>query len=100
MYTYAVTVEVGVRELRENLSHWLGRAAGGEDVVVTERGRPSVRLSAAAGYDELAGLIASGRARAARRPKQPIDVAALPRLHGEGPSLAEMVIEQRRGTGP
>ena len=44
-----MAVEVGVRELRESLSEWLDRAAAGEDVIVTERGKPKVRLSAATG---------------------------------------------------
>ena len=40
-------VEVGVRELRENLSDWLDRAAAGEEILVTERGKPKAMLSAA-----------------------------------------------------
>lgn len=42
-----MTVRVGVRELRENLASWLDRAAAGEDIVITERGRPKARLSPA-----------------------------------------------------
>ena len=40
-------VEVGVRELRENLAEWLDRAAAGEEILVTERGQPKAVLSAA-----------------------------------------------------
>jgi len=40
-----MAVKVGVRELRENLATWLDRAAAGEEIVVTERGRPKARLS-------------------------------------------------------
>lgn len=94
---HPVTVEVGVRELRENLSHWLDRAAAGEDVVVTERGTPRVRLSAAAGYDELERMISEGRARAPRQTAQPADERPLPRLAGDGPTLADIVVAQRRG---
>ena len=57
-----VAVEVGVRELRENLSEWLDRAAGGEDVIVTERGKPKVRLAAATGEHILDKLVREGRA--------------------------------------
>lgn len=42
-----MTVRVGVRELRGNLAAWLDRAAAGEDIVITERGRPKARLSPA-----------------------------------------------------
>lgn len=37
-------MDVGVRELKAHLSEMLERAARGEDVVVTDRGRPIVRL--------------------------------------------------------
>ncbi len=37
-------MEVGIRELKARLSHYLTRAAGGETVVVTDRGRPVARL--------------------------------------------------------
>ena len=37
-------MDVGVRELKAKLSEYLAAAAAGEDVVVTDRGRPIVRL--------------------------------------------------------
>jgi prevent-host-death family protein len=37
-------MEVGVRELKARLSEYLGRAAAGEELVVTDRGRPVARL--------------------------------------------------------
>jgi hypothetical protein len=36
---------VGSNPFRDRLGHWLERVAGGEEVVVTFRGRPRVRLS-------------------------------------------------------
>lgn len=42
-----MAVEVGVRELRENLATWLDRAAAGEEILITERGKPKARLSPA-----------------------------------------------------
>lgn len=47
VHFYAVAVEVGVRELRQNLAAWLDRAAAGEEILVTERGKPKARLSSA-----------------------------------------------------
>ena len=35
---------IGVRELRQNASHYLSRAAAGELVEITDRGRPVARL--------------------------------------------------------
>jgi prevent-host-death family protein len=37
--------EVGVAQLRRELKDWLDRAVSGEEVVVTDRGRPIARLS-------------------------------------------------------
>jgi len=67
--------EVGVRELRQNLSVYLARVKKGERLAVTER-RQVVAVLAPVDLtdDPLARLIATGRATAATRP-----VAGLPR---------------------
>ena len=92
-----MTVEVGIRELRAKLSSYLDRVKAGEDVIVTERGRPVARISAPDGMDTLARLIAEGRVTPARRPKTPIDLDKLPRMR-DGGSLSDIVIEQRRSS--
>lgn len=38
-------MEVGVAQLRRELKDWLERAQSGDEVVITERGRPVARLS-------------------------------------------------------
>lgn len=38
-------VEVGVAQLRRELKSWLARVQDGDEVVVTDRGRPVARLS-------------------------------------------------------
>lgn len=38
-------MDVGVRELKAKLSEYVGRAAAGETVIVTDRGRPVARLT-------------------------------------------------------
>jgi prevent-host-death family protein len=37
-------MEVGVRELKQQLSKYLDRVAAGEEILVTDRGRPKARL--------------------------------------------------------
>ncbi len=37
--------EVGVAQLRRELKDWLDRAGSGDEVVITERGRPIARLT-------------------------------------------------------
>jgi prevent-host-death family protein len=39
-----VTTRVGIRELKARLSHYLDRAAEGETIVVTDRGKAKVEL--------------------------------------------------------
>ena len=63
-------MEVGVRELRENLSEWLDRASAGEEIVVTERGKPKARLTAA--ETVLDRLAREGRVRPATGPRRPL----------------------------
>ena len=40
----SVTTRVGIRELKAKLSHYLERAAAGETIVVTDRGRAKVEI--------------------------------------------------------
>lgn len=39
-----MTTRVGIRELKSRLSHYLDRAAAGETIVVTDRGRAKVEI--------------------------------------------------------
>jgi len=39
-----VTTRVGIRDLKPKLSHYLDRAAAGETIVVTDRGRAKVEI--------------------------------------------------------
>jgi len=51
-------MDVGVRELKERLSEFLDRAARGEHLTVTERGRPKAVLGPLPGGDNIARGIA------------------------------------------
>lgn len=87
-------VEVGVRELRSRLSYWLGRAADGEEIVVTERGKPRARITGADSADRRQRLIDAGLLTPARRPKRTIRLEDIPEIPGL--SLSEILMEQRR----
>jgi len=84
-------MEVGVRELRDNLSRYLDRVRDGEEVVVTDRGRAIARVLPIGADRVLDRLIASGvvtRARnPARRRRRPRDTS--------GP-VSDLVADQRR----
>ncbi len=42
-------MNVGIRDLKARLSEYVGRAAGGERIVVTDRGKPVAELSPLSG---------------------------------------------------
>lgn len=66
--------QVGVRELRQNLSVYLARIARGETLEVTDRGVPVALLTPLPAVQSVLGKwIATGRARPARG-----DLSALP----------------------
>jgi len=90
---------VGVRELKNRLTHYLRRTKQGEEIVVTERGKPIALLMpieavkrASSLEARLARLAAEGRVTLpSRRPLRrfhPVKVG--------GPPLSRVVIEDRR----
>lgn len=86
---------VGVAQLKARLSEYLARVRAGEEVVVTDRGRPVAKLVPAAGADErLLELERQGLVRIGTG-KLPDDFwdAPLPDLGG---SALEALLEERR----
>ena len=61
-------MEVGVRELRDNLSRYLVRARAGEEIVVTNRGQPIARIVPVGAERVLDRLIADGVVKPATNP--------------------------------
>lgn len=67
-----MAVEVGVTELRENLAHWIDRAANGEDVLITDRGSPRALLTRSTGHALLDQLVREGLADPPTHPRRPL----------------------------
>lgn len=86
-------MEVGVRELRDNLSKWIERAKRGQDILITERGKPVARLTPVEKSPALERLIARGIVTPARHPKTKIRRGDLIKTKG---SVSDLVKEQRR----
>lgn len=85
--------EVGIRDLKNGLSKYIDRVRLGEEIIVTDRGRPVARLSAVDGsMDRLADLVAAGVVRPPTR-----DGRGRPqrRIKAKG-SVSDLVAEQRR----
>jgi prevent-host-death family protein len=89
----APKLEVGIRELHNQLSRYVHHAAQGNEVVVTMRGKRVARLSPVNDGDPLADLRARGLVREPTHPKQPS--AAHKQLRSLGP-VSDLVAEQRR----
>ena len=59
--------QIGVRELRQHASAWVRRAAAGEVLEVTDRGRPVAQLGPIpAGERGIEALLSAGRLRPPR----------------------------------
>lgn len=82
--------EVGIRGLKQNASAVVARAAAGEAVTITDRGRPVAQLTAIPA-SRLQRLIESGHARPARR-----DISKLPAPE-PGPELSKELAAMRDG---
>ncbi|MGB8382897.1 MAG: type II toxin-antitoxin system prevent-host-death family antitoxin [Dermatophilaceae bacterium] len=80
--------EVGIRALKQNASAVIAQAAAGEQVTITDRGRPVAQLSPIAA-SRLAQLVAAGLARPAKH-----DLADLPSPE-PGPDLSGELAAQR-----
>ncbi|WP_334141061.1 type II toxin-antitoxin system Phd/YefM family antitoxin [Rhabdothermincola sp.] len=86
-------VEVGVRDLKNNLSRYLDRVREGEEIIVTDRGRPVARLSALDhSTDRLAELVAAG---VVRPPTRTTRTRPARRIAPKGP-VSDLVADQRR----
>jgi len=84
-------VDVGIRELRADLSRWVRRVGAGEEIVVTDRGKAVARLVPVDGERKLDRLIREGLVTPAPRPWR----GKLPKpIEGAGP-VSDLVLEDR-----
>jgi prevent-host-death family protein len=83
--------EEGIRALKQNASQVVARAASGEIVTITDRGRP-VALLAPIPTDRLNALVVAGRARPAKG--RLVDLPAPSEREGR-PSLSQTLAELR-----
>ena len=86
--------QVGIRELRQNLSVYLRRVEAGETLEVTERGKPVALLTPLPGRQSILDrLIAEGHAQPATEPWSTMP-PPLPAIPGEK-TLSEILQEMR-----
>ena len=87
-----VTTRVGIRELKSRLSHYLERAAAGETIVVTDRGRAKVEIRGLSVEERIQQGIEEGWIR----PGRPggLSLRERPRFKGRM-TIAEAMAEDR-----
>jgi prevent-host-death family protein len=85
--------EVGVTEFRRELKIWLERAKAGDELLVTDRGLPVVRVVGAGMPTALERLTAQGHVSAPRAAKRPR--AQAQRLIRARGSVSELLIAER-----
>lgn len=97
-YHVAIMTEVSVRQLKDHLSQYLRRLEQGEEFTVTRRGKAVAIIAPIGDEGRLRRKLLELRERGiihwsgekARIPKRGV------KLIGEGPSAAQMVLEDRR----
>jgi prevent-host-death family protein len=88
-----VTTYVGIRELKAKLSHYLERAAAGETIVVTNRGKAKAELR---GLSPVERRIQQGIEEGWIRPGRPGGLSTQPRRRYKGRmTIAEAMAEDR-----
>jgi prevent-host-death family protein len=86
------SAEVGIRELRNDLSRFLDEVRAGHELIVTDRGRPVARIVRASGESRLQELVAAG---VVTPPLIEMDARSFGRIRTKG-DITEFVFEQRR----
>lgn len=84
-------IEVGVRELRNNLSRYLSSVREGEEVIVTDRGNAIARVLPVGAENVLDRLIAEGVVTRAPLPKRGAGVP----IKTTG-TVSDLIADQRR----
>lgn len=84
--------EVGIAQFRRELKDWLARARDGEEILVTERSRPVVRITGVGSTSLVDQLVEEGVLSTPEGPRP--DPRELPRVPTRG-SVSQLVVDER-----
>ena len=85
-------MEVGIRELRNRLSHYVAEVRAGGEVTVTDHGRAVARLVPLEGRRSLERLIAEGLVTPARSARTRLSIERI----ACDDTVSDLVADQRR----
>ncbi|HMG44385.1 MAG TPA: type II toxin-antitoxin system prevent-host-death family antitoxin [Acidimicrobiales bacterium] len=85
-------MDVGIRDLRDNLSRYIERVRGGDELVITDRGSAVARIVPVEGGRRLDRLVAEGLVTPAARRQR---TRPARRVKARG-TVSDLVAEQRR----
>jgi prevent-host-death family protein len=90
---------VGVKELKNRLTHYLRLTKAGEEVIVTEHGKPIAVLQpiqSAAGVRSLEGRLAQLATRGVLAAPKRQPLKRVRRVAAGGPPLSRIILDDRR----
>ncbi|MCB8915400.1 MAG: type II toxin-antitoxin system prevent-host-death family antitoxin [Thermoleophilales bacterium] len=90
-------MEVGIRDLKNNLSRHLEKVKEGETIIVTDRGKPVARLEPVGELSNFDRLVAEGLISPALEPKRPNSEYPDPVDIGLEPGEMLRIIDEGRG---
>lgn len=85
-------MDVGIRDLKNNLSRHLKSVQDGNAITVTDHGKPIARIEPITGMSKLDQLIAEGRVTPPKEPK-----VSLPEPIKTKGSVLELFMDEQRG---
>lgn len=91
-------MEVGIRDLKNNLSRHLAKVKAGETVIVTDRGQPVAKIEPIREMTNFERMCAEGKITPAARPKRPNSEHPPPIDIGLEPGELYRIIEENRGS--
>jgi prevent-host-death family protein len=91
-------IEVSIRELKSRLSYYLRKLNEGEQIKITRRGKAVGTIIPTPEEDRIRAKLAELQAKGiiSWSGEQPVFPKKGVKMRGEGPTIAEMVIEDRR----
>jgi len=95
MSALAESATVGIRDLKQNASAVVARAASGEILTITDRGRPIARLLPLERKSRLQQMVEGGQIKLPERPLTEAISHCTVENQADGPTLTQILLRMR-----